>query len=253
MKNIYLILLLSISIYGLESCNQSEPSDDAETTVSKEENEVDDTNSDTEKNTPKSSQVIVAYSNQQNSVVGKLYGMEFIDGNWQVTFDTIDCSFGKNGFADFDKKVEGDGKSPAGKFPIGAAFGYKADLTTNMDFIELKDNHYWISENDSELYNQLVDFEPPKDVYAEKMKRNDHLYKYGIIIEYNTQEVVPGKGSAIFIHLERKKGSPTSGCVASSEDNIKKLIQWVKPDKNPMITMGSLEQIKRTSEAPASE
>jgi L,D-peptidoglycan transpeptidase YkuD (ErfK/YbiS/YcfS/YnhG family) len=62
------------------------------------------------------------------------------------------------------------------------------------------------------------------------MKRPDHLYKYGIVIQYNSDPVVKGKGSAIFIHVQRKPKSPTAGCIAIEEHDIKNLIEWVQAD-----------------------
>jgi L,D-peptidoglycan transpeptidase YkuD (ErfK/YbiS/YcfS/YnhG family) len=247
MKNqILFAFLVLLGVYGLKILLDTKPSNESAAPSSHQElgKLDDDSTSYIDKETlKKSTQIIIAYSNLQNSVAGKLYGMEFLNNHWQVTFDTIDCSFGKKGFANNGNKIEGDGKTPSGQFLIGSAFGYKNDLESEMDFMVLKDNHYWISHNDSELYNQMVDFEPADDVYAEKMKRKDHLYKYGIVIEYNTQPVKKGKGSAIFIHVERRKGAPTAGCVASSEQNIKDLIQWIKPQKKPIITMGNLAEI----------
>lgn len=189
-----------------------------------------------------SRQVIISYPDFKNSINGQLYGIEWIDGNWRVTFDTIPCSFGYNGLASEGNKLEGDGKTPTGTFFLGSAFGYKNDLTTEMDFIELNENHFWISDTTSDLYNKLVNFNP-KDLYSEKMRRNDHLYKYGIIIEYNTDEPVKGQGSAIFIHIERREGAPTSGCLAISEEKIKKLIKWIKPHKKPQIKLEEAHSI----------
>lgn len=189
-----------------------------------------------------SEQIIVASCIKKKSYKGVLVGYEYINENWVVTFDSIPCTFGRNGFAEPNQKMEGDGKTPTGTFQIGSAFGYTNDLDAKMNFIELSDNHYWVSDTNSLMYNKLVDYYP-KGVYVEKMKRNDHLYKYGIIIEYNTSNTMKGKGSAIFIHVERKEGAPTAGCIAVSNKNMKKLIRWIDPDKKPMITMGHLQNI----------
>lgn len=189
-----------------------------------------------------SKQVIIVYSKGKGSFEGELQGLEYLEGNWKITFDTIPCTVGRNGFAESGQKIEGDGKTPSGIFQIGSAFGYENDLKSKMDFIEISDSHYWISDTSSRFYNQLVDYYP-EGVYAEKMKRNDHLYKYGVVIEYNTKDIIKGKGSAIFIHVERKSKAPTAGCVAISEGNMIKLIQWIDPEKHTLIDMGDLEDI----------
>jgi L,D-peptidoglycan transpeptidase YkuD (ErfK/YbiS/YcfS/YnhG family) len=70
------------------------------------------------------------------------------------------------------------------------------------------------------------------------MKRDDNLYKYGIVIEYNTSPVIKGNGSAIFLHIWKGESVPTAGCVAVSEENILKILQWLDPAASPLIIMG---------------
>jgi len=228
-------LLILLSTLQLE-CNLSSERPDLI------ENIGDPKSKKKDKNELTSRQVIIAYSKIKKSYEGILFGLEFIDENWKLTFDSIPCTFGRNGFAEPDQKIEGDGKTPSGTFQIGSAFGYKNDLDANMNFIELSDTHYWISDTTSAIYNTLVDYYP-EGLYVEKMKRNDHLYKHGIIIEYNTRNTIKGKGSAIFIHIERKKGYPTAGCIAVSDENIKNLIKWIKPEKKTLIIMGNKNEI----------
>jgi L,D-peptidoglycan transpeptidase YkuD (ErfK/YbiS/YcfS/YnhG family) len=70
------------------------------------------------------------------------------------------------------------------------------------------------------------------------MKRDDNLYKYGIIIEYNTDPVIKGSGSAIFLHVWKGEGIHTAGCVAISEENILKILDWLDPAATPLIITG---------------
>lgn len=219
-------------IFGLPNCGNPERNAETLNAIIPEELSMDTMFAE-----PAFEQIIVAHSQSWKAYEGILYGMEIVDGYWAVSYDTVACTFGKKGIAQPDEKVEGDGKTPTGIFQVGSAFGYRNDLTPSLNFIELSDNHYWISDSSSPEYNKLVDFFP-KGLNHEKMLRNDHLYKYGIIIEYNTAPVIQGKGSAIFIHVQRKEGAPTAGCIALSEKNMKHLIKWVKPEKHPVIIIG---------------
>ena len=72
----------------------------------------------------------------------------------------------------------------------------------------------------------------------EKMRRDDNLYKYGIVIEYNTNPVIKGYGSAIFFHVWGGENITTEGCVAVSEENIIKILEWLNPKAEPLIIMG---------------
>lgn len=191
---------------------------------------------------PVNQQCLVAYSENYNEINGWLIGYEWMEGAWKMTFDSIPCSFGKKGLAPHNEKVEGDGRTPSGTFEIGAAFGYEPFPGIKMQYIKLEDYHYWISDIHSPKYNKLVDYYPGK-LYAEKMRRTDDLYKFGIIIEYNTKQVIRGKGSAIFIHVSRKPGAPTAGCIAIAEKQMQNLIRWVDPNKQPIIKMGVREWI----------
>ena len=47
--------------------------------------------------------------------------------------------------------------------------------------------------------------------------------------------IVKGKGSAIFLHVERRKDSATAGCIAISEDRMKQIIEWLDPMMQPHI------------------
>ena len=82
----------------------------------------------------------------------------------------------------------------------------------------------------------------------EKMRRDDDLYKLGIVVEYNTHPVNKGYGSAIFFHLWRGKGRATEGCIALSEDDLSKIVRWLDPAAAPVVMMGTnitLEDIKQ--------
>jgi L,D-peptidoglycan transpeptidase YkuD (ErfK/YbiS/YcfS/YnhG family) len=116
-----------------------------------------------------------------------------------------------------------------------------------MPYIQVTDEDIWINDSKSDDYNKLVKKNKNNMTIFENMKRDDNLYEYGIVIEYNTEKVEKGKGSAIFFHVW---GWPctTTGCVALEEGNILKILEWLDPDKNPLVIIGSegtLESILR--------
>lgn len=189
-------------------------------------------------------QVILSYNQNQSETTGELVGFERINGKWQSTFNTITVNFGKNGFAVYNEKIEGDGKSPTGVFEIGKAFGYDDNISHSIDFITLDENHYWDSDSKSATYNQLLT-KKPATALMEVMRRKDRLYKYGIIINYNTQRAIPEKGSAIFLHVQRREGAYTAGCISMKEKNIVRLIEWLKPEQEPMIIMGNWSELTK--------
>ena len=50
-----------------------------------------------------------------------------------------------------------------------------------------------------------------------------------VVIGYNTGPVVPGKGSAIFLHCARPDFSPTEGCIAVARDALASLLGLLGP------------------------
>ena len=90
------------------------------------------------------------------------------------------------------------------------------------------------------LYNSLYEQGKIRK-NGEKLLRQDALYDYVMVIDYNTERI-PGLGSAIFLHCWRGPGKPTLGCVAVEKKNILKLMSWIDANKHPIIIMGSLEK-----------
>ncbi|TXI92135.1 MAG: hypothetical protein E6Q33_07630 [Neisseriales bacterium] len=139
-------------------------------------------------------------------------------------------AIGKNGLAKEGTKVEGDLKTPAGVFLLGTAFGIKLQKV-NFPYRVLTDQDKFIDDPDNDDYNSWVSGETTAKSY-EPMKR---YYKYGIVIEYNMNPIIKGKGSAIFVHNWNYPDEPTSGCIAMPEQKLLKIIRWLQVEKNPSI------------------
>jgi len=144
----------------------------------------------------------------------------------QKTVDTNDAPL----------KHEGDGRSPAGVFPLGTAFGYEPSVGTHLPYLALSAAIECVDDAKSMQYNQLVDGQAmPKDWNSsEHMRRDDELYHYGVVVAYN-QPPVAGAGSCIFLHVWRNAASGTDGCTAMDPANIVTLLNWFDPAKNPRL------------------
>ena len=144
---------------------------------------------------------------------------------------------GKNGLASANEKSEGDNKTPRGTYALGPAFGYASRQNTKMDYRQLTDDDYWVDDPRSSQYNRWVKGRPAANSY-EKLKRSDQLHQLGIVILYNTDPVVAGKGSAIFLHVWREYNIGTAGGVAVSLGALQEILQWLEPSKHPHIVIG---------------
>jgi L,D-peptidoglycan transpeptidase YkuD (ErfK/YbiS/YcfS/YnhG family) len=61
------------------------------------------------------------------------------------------------------------------------------------------------------------------------MWRDDHLYDLVAVVGFNDDPVVPGRGSAIFLHLARLDYLPTAGCVALAEADLRAALEQLRP------------------------
>ena len=134
------------------------------------------------------------------------------------------------------KGGEGDGITPRGIFPVREIL-YRADRMsaprTALPLRMIHDNDGWCDAPNDPNYNRLVKL--PYPASAENMWRDDHLYDLVAVLGYNDNPVVPGKGSAIFMHLAKPAYSVTQGCVAMARDDLLAAIEQLKPGDQVVI------------------
>ncbi len=183
-------------------------------------------------------QVIEVVSSRYGVSKAELTAWIAAEGEWRRVFGPWPAVIGRNGFSAPGDKREGDGKTPAGIFPVGIAFGKAQQVNTGLDYRQAKDEDVWIDDSASSQYNTWVKM-PVQAASYEKMRRADGLYDLGAVIGYNNAPVVAGMGSAIFIHIWRDRGKqPTTGCVALQELRLRRLLAWLNKEKEPVIALG---------------
>ena len=142
------------------------------------------------------------------------------------------CCVGKRGFSKF--KIEGDKKTPTGTFALGNLY-YRSDKkerpATKLKLIKIKKNIGWCNDVKSKKnYNKIV--KTNSKFKHERLFRNDYKYNFFLLVKYNYNKVIIGRGSAIFIHLT-KKYNPTLGCIGLREKDFLILIKLI--NKNTKI------------------
>ncbi|WP_395015499.1 L,D-transpeptidase [Dongia sp.] len=145
------------------------------------------------------------------------------------------CVFGRSGVA--AEKVEGDGTTPAGRFPIRRLF-YRPDRVREIACVfptlPMSPADGWCDAPDDPAYNRLVT--RPYPASHETMWREDAIYDLVLVIGHNDDPVVPGKGSAVFLHLARPDRSPTDGCVAFTRADFIRLLGSLDRDSHVVIS-----------------
>jgi len=138
---------------------------------------------------------------------------------------TIKCFLGKKGIT--SNKKEGDLKTPKGDFFLRYVM-YRPDRIkkpkTNLPIHIIKKNHICCNNPKRLDYNKI--FETKNLNLGEKLWRKDILYNIVIVIGYNDNPVIKGKGSAIFLHLSKKNIITTDGCIAIEKKNMINLLKY---------------------------
>ena len=144
------------------------------------------------------------------------------------------CTVGKSGIV--RDKREGDGATPAGKFPVRSVF-YRADRLdkpeTMLPCWPIHHDDGWCDDPGHADYNRPVRL--PHPGRHERLWREDGLYDVLAVIGYNDDPVVPGAGSCIFMHIARPAWTPTEGCVALTLDDLRSVLRACGPQ--PTLTV----------------
>jgi D-alanyl-D-alanine dipeptidase len=180
--------------------------------------------------------------------------------DWEKVGSEIPVVVGRNGLAWGDERLmeicggmlrkrEGDGKAPAGIFRLSFAYGYdSASWDANVPFPYLKVNKQTLCIDDpaSVYYNQIISTDTvahPDWSSYEDMRRDDELYRYGLVVSYNTDPVRSGAGSCIFMHIGGERG--TAGCTAMTEHQIKEIMTWLDSAAAPTLVQMTLADYKK--------
>ena len=144
------------------------------------------------------------------------------------------CAIGRGGVR--RDKREGDGATPAGRFPLREMF-YRPDRLapppTGLPLRPLAEADGWCDDPYDAAYNRLLRL--PHPARCERLWRADSLYDQLIVVGYNDDPVRPGRGSAIFMHVAAPGYTATEGCVALALSDLQDLVAAAGPDDVLMV------------------
>ena len=211
-------------------------------------------------------QLVLVVTPDWNATRGTLRTYTRDGAGWRAESLVTPVTIGRSGAAwgaglhpaqnDGPTKHEGDGRSPAGVFAIGTAFGYAPSEPLAMPYRALDAEDYCIDVSGSPFYNHIV---AVRDVGAaavagstEPMRRDlhadgDSAYRIGFVVEHNPRGT-PGAGSCIFVHLWKSPSTPTSGCTALDEMPLRELLQWLQPARHPVFVLLPHAEYRRLRE-----
>jgi L,D-peptidoglycan transpeptidase YkuD (ErfK/YbiS/YcfS/YnhG family) len=161
------------------------------------------------------------------------------DGRFNLAGHWTRCALGPAGVVAAKAKREGDGASPAGAWPLRRVL-YRADRRappeTDLPVEPLDPADGWCDAPDDPAYNRQVRL--PYPASAEHLWRDDGVYDLIVVLGHNDDPVVPGAGSAIFLHLAKPDYAPTQGCIALSPEDLEHLLRVAHPSDVLVISPG---------------
>ena len=137
------------------------------------------------------------------------------------------CALGKAGVK--TKIKEGDNITPKGTYKILNIY-YRKDrikkIKSSINKIKINKNMGWCDDTLSKYYNKQIKL--PSKFSHEILYRKDNIYDIVCVINYNINPTLKNKGSAIFLHITKKKYQRTKGCIALKKNHLITLLSLVK-------------------------
>jgi L,D-peptidoglycan transpeptidase YkuD (ErfK/YbiS/YcfS/YnhG family) len=164
---------------------------------------------------------------------------------WEAVAGPWTGFIGYSGFS--SHKREGDGTTPTGLYGIGPViYGNAPNPGVRYAYHDLVCGDWWDENPASAEYNTFQHVpcgENPFGGDSEALWTETAPYPSFAVVEYNTDPVISGAGSAIFLHAST--GGPTSGCVSVPRADLDQLLRWLNPGDFPVIAMGPSSEITR--------
>jgi L,D-peptidoglycan transpeptidase YkuD (ErfK/YbiS/YcfS/YnhG family) len=160
------------------------------------------------------------------------------DGCWRQVAGPYPARVGWAGLS--RNRHEGDGTTPIGTFPIGATmYGVAPNPGVRFPYHRLHCGDWWVEDPAYPAYNSFVHWAcnrpPPFKTPTPDMSKSPDAYAFLAVINFNMNPVVPGRGSGIFLHVQR--GRPTNGCVSLPRAELASALRWLRPDARPQIAI----------------
>lgn len=141
------------------------------------------------------------------------------------------CSIGEGGIVWW--KREGDGASPAGAMSLEGVLFRPDRVARRPGWAPIRSWMEWCDDPDHPRYNRLIRHLGAGAV--ERLSRPDPLYDVVGVLDWNRDPIVPGRGSAIFLHIWRGPHHATKGCVAFRRQDLLWILDRWGPGSRVML------------------
>lgn len=217
-----------------------------------------------------SRQLILVTTRDWDAVGGTLRRFERKDSKseWRQVGDAVPVVVGRGGLGwgaglnsetgEGPVKKEGDGKSPAGVFSLSNAFGFASAAEASwlkMPYMQLAPEIECVDDIHSRWYNTIMG----RDGIVVDWKSSERMrevsgYRWGVVVEHNSNPPVAGRGSCIFLHIWSGPEKGTAGCTAMEQPNLEALLRWLDAKKKPVLVQlpeAEYERLRSAWKLPA--
>lgn len=206
--------------------------------------------------------VVTTKGSADTQGTARLFERRSVRSKWKSVGEEFPIVIGRNGLAwergsapegTADFKREGDGRSPAGSFPLSFAFGRPdKPAAIQLSYSKLGQYSECVDDISSTHYNKLVD-RLKVGVFdwksSEKMLEVGPEYDLGIFVAYNSYPVRRGDGSCIFLHVWKDATTGTAGCTAMERSDLLRILNWADPKKHPYLVQMAEADMRKYQKA----
>lgn len=214
---------------------------------------------------PRVRQMITVTASGWDSTTGALRAWRRdAGGDWRLAKGPVRVVVGYNGWAKAERRKQGTGTTPAGRFGLPYTFGRLPDPGARLPYRRVDGNDWWPYEpRDPATYNVYQFHKARRTTWRES--KAEHLdsytkqYGYAMVVGYNLPQGIHyskrrqqwvadqrariHRGGGIFLHV-RGKGA-TAGCVAMRRAKMRWLVRWVRPGASAQVVMGPRDYLTR--------
>jgi L,D-peptidoglycan transpeptidase YkuD (ErfK/YbiS/YcfS/YnhG family) len=196
--------------------------------------------------TGSASQLITVVAARRTSTQGNLRLWQKRDGCWRPVAGPWSAWLGGRGVS--ANRREGDRTTPVGVYGIGRMmYGVASNPGVRYRYRRIVCGDWWVEDPRSPYYNQFrhvrCGSKPPFAVVSDDLSRSPTAYRHFAFIRFNTDPVVPGRGSGIFLHAST--GRPTLGCISLPVAQLLTTLRWLRPASAPRIAIGTPADFRR--------
>ena len=183
-------------------------------------------------------------------------------GEWTRVVDPIPAHVGWNGVRREANRKQNTGTTPAGTFGLLRGFGLAKPAGVDLPYRRVDRNDWWpYDPADPKTYNV---FQPRRVKHAqwrtdwsERLKSYGAQYRYAVVLDYNLPSEITWRngqrvarntadtsaGGGIFLHVSGS--GATAGCVSIARDQMRQVLKWLDPAKDPVIVIGPRDVIEK--------